>query len=84
MSGRKGTSRAKWWVWLWLESTCPQGDPGPRDSARLAFLASKSPESGISKLCCRGPTVGPEGRWLRGGADEEVGPLVPPSLPLKL
>lgn len=65
-------------------SGCGLRAPAPRDSSRPAFLASKSPESGIFKLCCGGPTVGPEGHWLQGGANEEVGPWVPPSLPLKL
>lgn len=67
-----------------LRAPAPRGDPAPPDSSRPAFLASKSPESGIFKLCCGAPTVGPEGHWLQGGADEEVGPWVPPSLPLKL
>lgn len=67
-----------------LRAPAPRGDSASRDSSRLAFLASKSSETRISKLCCGGPAVGPEGHWLWGGADEEVGPWVAPSLPLKL
>lgn len=67
LSGRKGTSRAK--SRKWPRSTCPEGQPCPPEPSQPPFLASKSPESGVFKLLCEGPTVefwGCEDGWGGG------------------